>query len=533
MEALACSNIPIVSQPYIVINYYNTSHYQYINVESFFHPSLIAVTMASNISSAVTMASNISLAAASNIGSAIRQATRTTQQTASDAKASVLLIGSTGNGKSTLGNFLLDPDETQVKQLFETATDNLPKTKNSHGITGTLYDVDSQYASVKLTVIDTPGLNEGAVKDLKHMINIIEIVKKVGSITACIFVVKFNSKIDTQYKATVRYYAKLLPSLFEKNVFIVMTDYETDGASVARRKKQNISEKQIKINAVQEIVECAGLSYDDPMTFMLDCLPLFDPDKDISMGVRDAIIKYILSLEPITLTNLTVAKTEHLLAIDNAKINEYEGTITGYKERLQQTNNRAVKALDMVQQKEKQVAELNKKIKAAKLELGEKDTDELVTAATWSVDAEWKWFQTQEKGYKLKSQWPICNVRKWTNGRCELEDRLQTTDTLEGVVHGKFMRGLYASITLETKKCMKYQGEIMQLKEDLKVTKMFCSEQEKELLGYRDDYKEYIAEIKSFENFIEQKRKLIIKLSNDKMSIDEAYERLQELQKLT
>ena len=39
----------------------------------------------------------------------------------------VLLIGLTGNGKSTLGNYLLDPKFANPP--FETATDNLPKTQ--------------------------------------------------------------------------------------------------------------------------------------------------------------------------------------------------------------------------------------------------------------------------------------------------------------------------------------------------------------------------------------------------------------------
>ena len=462
------------------------------------------------------------------LGSAIKDATRTTQTSLPDGKASVLLIGSTGNGKSTLGNFLLDPDETQTKKLFETATDNLPKTQNSLGITGTLDDVD-MYSSVRLTVIDTPGLNEGAVKDLKHMVDLIKWLQEVGEITACIFVVKFHSKIDAQYRATIKYYAKLLPSLFEKNAFIVMTDYATDARSVTLREKQGINEEQMKINVVKEIVDCAELDYDDPMVFKIDCVPLSQPEKDASMDVRAAIIDYVLSLQPIAMKDLTVAKTEYLLAEDKAKISEHEGAVTGYKERLQETNNKAVKALDEVHLKEKEVADSVKKIKSIKLELGEKDTYELVTAATWSVDAEWKFLQTQTKGYKLTSQWPIINVKKWTNKKCELEDKRLTTHTLEGIVKGSFMRGLYANITLETKKCLKYAAEIKQLKDELTITEATRAAQEKELLSYSERYKDYIAEIGLLEKFIQQKRNLIVELSQDRMSIDEAYERLQKI----
>lgn len=59
----------------------------------------------------------------------VEQLTYTTSKLSSK-NVTVLLIGSTGNGKSTLGNYLLDP-ERRVK-FFKTAKANKPETQNTH-----------------------------------------------------------------------------------------------------------------------------------------------------------------------------------------------------------------------------------------------------------------------------------------------------------------------------------------------------------------------------------------------------------------
>ena len=193
------------------------------------------------------------------------------------AAPTVLLIGSTGNGKSTLGNFLLDPRIERDKK-FKVAKANKPETQNTQSASAILSGTFEKYSKVNLTVIDTPGLNEDAVKDLQHMIGMVETLHKVKQVTACILVIKFNSKIDAQYKQTICYYSKLLRSLFEKNVFVVMTDYQTDKRTVALRKREGIDVDQIKANTAKELVACAKLSYDDPLVFAMDCLPVDDDD---------------------------------------------------------------------------------------------------------------------------------------------------------------------------------------------------------------------------------------------------------------
>ena len=190
----------------------------------------------------------------------------------------VLLIGSTGNGKSTLGNFLINPND-ESREVFKTATDNLPQTQHTKIACAPISGNDS---SKEITIIDTPGLNESKTKDLKHMMEVIQTLHNVKKIKACIFVVKFGSKIDQQYRDTVEYYQKLLPSLFSRNVLIAMTNYSSDKRSVDMRKRKKINVELIKNNFKKEIAKSASMSY-IPILFAIDCLPFDEDETKVSL----------------------------------------------------------------------------------------------------------------------------------------------------------------------------------------------------------------------------------------------------------
>ena len=447
-------------------------------------------------------------------------------------EATILLIGSTGMGKSTLGNYLLDPNGQ--KKYFSTAKGNKPETQHTQigQATFTGHAIEAlqlQYSSVKLTVIDTPGLNESDAADLKHMIGIVEQLEEQSEIAACIVVVKFNAKIDAQYKKTIEYYSRLLPSLFEKNVFVVMTDYATDPRSVAMRERQGINVDQIVETTAQEIVHSAKLSYGNLMVFQLDCLPFNPEEITYSEDVRNSIFEYIMQLQPIALANLKVAKTERLLQMDKERIKKYEGEIDGYKERLIELNQHSKITLDTIQKIESNVAQCCAKIDAIERELEEKDTPDLVTAVSWSVDTRWKFLTTQKQGCELKSKWKIVKVRQWTNGKCDWGEVQVTDHTFKGKVKGKFSRGLYANVILETEKHTKYATEIHQLKQELEIAKSNLESEENHLSAYREKEKKYEEDIATFEKFIQEKRVKIKMLEATRVTIPEARKRLDSI----
>ena len=386
-----------------------------------------------------------------------------------------------------------------------------------------------QYKGKIYTIVDTPGLNESDTKDLKHMIEIVETLQAMESVVACVLVVKFNSKIDAQYKATVQYYRKLLPSLFETNVIIVMTDFATDDRSIKLRERQGIDVEQIKRNTVREIVENGSLEY-DPLLFTIDCLPVEDEEQRLNRSIRLAIFSKLASQKPMPTKILMVAKTASLKREDNEKIKSYEGEITGYNKRLQQANIRATEALEKIQSKEQDVTEKEKQLTGLQEDLSDKDSSEQTSIATWSVSEEWKLFRWLSRSFEKTTSCEIESVDKWTNGHCEWNDFVQTKYGVEGKIEGKFMRGIYASLTLLASKRKKYAKEITSLRQQITAVEEQRQYLKEHLNEVRDRYKEYTADIKLLEQFIEEKRVLINVLVSDYMPLDEARTRLGSLQ---
>ena len=163
-------------------------------------------------------------------------------------------------------------------------------------------------------------------------IGIINTLQQVKTIWACILVVKFSSTIDQQYKDTVEYYSRLLPSLFDKNTFIVVTDYQTDDCSEKMRQRQGIDEEVI-INIIKREIGSASQIAFTPMVFSVDCLPFDDSELQRSKDVRENILSYIYSLDEVNVWSCQ-NKTKALMEEDEQEKMKFKGQVNGYKQRL-------------------------------------------------------------------------------------------------------------------------------------------------------------------------------------------------------
>ena len=450
----------------------------------------------------------------------------------------ILLIGSTGNGKSSLGNFLINPDDAHLWKhpTFATAKSNLPETQRVRDELSRI-KLPGQKGNFEFRVIDTPGLNEKSA-DLRHMIDIIETFKSVSFIHACILVVKFDSKIDAQYESTVRYYSKLLPSLFEKNVIVVMTDFATDERSVLQREKRGVSIVDVKRNTVEAIVKSGCLSY-EPVVFTIDSLPFDDEERELNLAERVSILQYISSLRPVELETSKVAKTDYIKQKDDAVIGKFEGEISGYNKRLQETGEKYSAKIKEIERVEKKITDMRSQIKTLKEAMDEKNTPNLVVVNTWNFNKTWKFFKKREKEFEIFVPFEDVKVTKWDKGSCTWEKFKSTlkedgTGTIvSGILIGNFMRGLYATVTVETKKQDKYAVQILELKKKIESSEKNEKELENELRRTLLNTEECRNEVELLRVYIDEKRKLIDEYNSDWMTLEEAYAKLCEMKKQT
>ncbi len=435
-----------------------------------------------------------------------------------------LLIGSTGHGKSTLGNFLLNPDEEHIihgkKQTFPTARTSKPETRKVKSV---------RSMGGRLRIVDTPGLNESADGDLEHMIDVVRSLKRLQYISACILCVRFESKIDSQYKATVAYYRNLLPMLFEGNVVIVVTNFQTDPRSERLRQAQGVDVDEVIDSIQREVIESGRLTY-RPQVFKIDSLPLDANERQVSEEARKAILDYIKNtLIPVSVSHLSVAKTAALLQSDAEEICRLDGEITGYNMRLIQVNQQAENALIQIEKQQKDIAKVKDEVDRLKFDLESKDSEDPIISAQWSFKQGWKLLRAQRSEFEVTSLWPIVQVTKWDNGHLFWKEVKQEENVVRGVVEGAFNRGLYASVTLWTTKQKKYAHDIELLRQQVADKNKTAAVLEERLREYKDRQQEYSKDIQLLERYIKEKNEKKTRLSHSHMSLDEAASRLQAL----
>ena len=250
----------------------------------------------------------------------------------------------------------------------------------------------------------------------------------------------------------------------------------------------------------------------------------------MSSQVRDAILSYIFSLKVKDVANLQVAKTKGLMEQDEMLAKLYEGEISGYNQGLQEGNEPAKEVLNLVERNESELTRAQAKLVELQEDLASKDSDDVVLVGAWSIDDSWSLFNPwQEASFEIETTCDCdYDITTWTNGNCEFKGISKDRRKCSGKVEGKFMRGLYASVTLETPKKSKFAQDIEALKREIRGLEESCESKQELADNVKSMYKQFAKEIDLLENFIKEKRKKIQECCIATLPLEIARQRFEE-----
>lgn len=260
-------------------------------------------------------------------------------------KRTVLLIGPTGEGKSTVGSFLADPTNHARNPVFQRATSNAPQTSKTESSGVKVLPVMGGMQECEFEFVDTPGLNEGKAQDLEHMVDVFQCLQQKQKISAIVLVYKHDSKISEPLKRLLGFYRRFFGGLLASNFFVILSNFRWDQQSIENRSADSYSLVKVKKQIEMELRDVLEIS--SSITILdIDARPgswvpsssgMQDPspteafsELGQALARRSRVLDKVFTLPLVDVAQLRFAKLPAMVEEDEALKNQLRERVTGY-----------------------------------------------------------------------------------------------------------------------------------------------------------------------------------------------------------
>ena len=427
----------------------------------------------------------------------------------------IIVVGSTGSGKSTLSSFMYDPVNYSHNPKFLRAKGMEPQTEICQSETFSYSANEDKYS---VTLIDTPGLNENKIKDMEHIISIIQLLKRTKKITCVIICFNFLSKTDSQFISTIEYYANFLKKCFAINLIITVTNVRMDECSILERKYNQMNIQKQKLELAEKIKRITKINYDSPAIFTIDANPYYKNIESlkISQKKRTQLLDLICdSLPEISVVDMRFYKTPEIVIGDEQKIAGLEGFQLGYEEGVADNFKASNYFVQKLSYLTKEKINIVKKISRVSEELLQKNSDEEQQLSCRILT---------EPSFELSTNIPISRCIKSKPENLEWQDFYQTNNVVKGNIVGTSSEDTDAFVIIYGKMKDIYSSQINDLskkKEELEIQKKLVDDEIESLITNETD-----IVFNNFKNHLIDIETKINQLSLTSNSLEDALNRL-------
>jgi len=380
----------------------------------------------------------------------------------SKRKLTIVVVGPTQNGKSTLCNFLVTgKTENDQEELFKSGqgvgscTTEPFSVRFKHSIKKQIGLEETKERMFEIVCIDTPGAGDSrSNKEISNMRNLYKFIQDMDgkdTIACILFVCKYGTIIDDNYRKLVRFYYKIFENLIRRNAILVVTNVQKNDKKWLRSNNE-IKNVEITINTITKEITQALTMVSDVFTVDLDCKADAESlDETHAKKVRELIFSRCSTLKGIPKKYIQFVKPLTILQQNETTIKEIEGQIKAYRNEIMEHS--ANKTLDT------QLTELEGKIVKLEKEIDDLTTtinnysshEKLVTMRDTKLNATSSWKYYTYADFKETLSYPIVNIVASQgyiyNEKTKYND--QKTEVC-GQVYSTFWEDLHCSLTIYT-----------------------------------------------------------------------------------